>query len=448
MTDTKAFEREQCAFGPDSTIEESFGDYAVQPEVIANLRSKVKHIFVILRENRSFDHMLGAYRGPTNREQHIPLTGTESNPDPSKRRAQVRFHEEHYCTRSPGHEWNDVHLQYNGGRLDGFVTVTNDSGSNGEGCVAMGYYDERDIPLYYWLADEFAISESYHSSLLGPTLPNLLFYFYATSCNATGNTESAVDPWVTDACDGHRTIFDLLSSNGKRVQVYGDQRPTAKISGAALLAKYFDLRPISDLEAALANPSTLADIVFVEPNYKNGGNFPPGIDRGIQNDEHPPSNIQDGQVFIHRVLSAIMNSPAWDESVVFITWDEHGGYYDHVVPPKACAPDPDEKPATFDFEQLGFRTPFFAISPYARQNYASTITSDHTSILRFIEAWAGVGALTKRDANAWPLFDMFDFSTKRTDSPALPAFTKSAAAAQIGVCGTSGNPPSSCVGQP
>jgi phospholipase C len=102
---------------------------------------------------------------------------------------------------------------------------------------------------------------------------------------------------------------------------------------------------------------------------------------------------------------------------VFITWDENGGFYDHVVPPPACPPD-DRAPCDFKFDRYGFRVPFFAISPWARENYASSYTADHTSILRFIEAWMGLPALTARDANAWPLLDMFDFDHKRMNLPA------------------------------
>ncbi len=422
-TDSLADERQRCDFAAGQRIAETVDE----PAVIAAMRSKVKHVFVILRENRSYDHLLAEHH-----EQHDVLGEDASNPDPSTRTAVKRFHETHYCTRNPAHEWNDVHLQYNGGRLDGFVTASNASGTNTEGCVAMGYYNRDDVPIYYALADEFAVSEANFSSLLGPTVPNLLFYFFATSCNSTGNIESAVNPFFTDACRGRQTIFDILRDKAS-VQVYSDNRPLPASFDAAILAQYFSQRSIGDLKNDLMNPDSMAEVVFVEPNYKH-------LFGGTQNDEHPPSNIQDGQVFVHDVITAIRAQQAlWESSVVFITWDEHGGYYDHVAPPKACAPDrhaamPDPKPSTFDFETYGIRTPLFAISPFARKGYASTITSDHTSILRFIEAWKDVGALTDRDANAWPLLDMFDFDTLRSDIPPLPAFDKSQEARHVDSC--------------
>lgn len=429
-SDRFAPQRQACEFSAGETVDKTVDE----PEVIAAMQSKVKHVFVILRENRSYDHLLAAHH-----VQEQMLDPDAWNPDPSTRSTVKRFHETHYCTRNPAHEWNDVHLQHNGGRLDGFVTASNASGTNSEGCVAMGYYNRDDVPLYYALADEFAVSEAYFSSLLGPTVPNLLFYFFGTSCNSTGNIESGVNPFLTEACRGRQTIFDLLS-NKASVQVYSDNRPSPASFDAAILAHYFSQRSIADLKTDLMDPDSMAEVVFIEPNYHHLDL--PFIDPGTQNDEHPPANIQDGQVFVHDVLSAIRAVPeVWEGSVIFITWDEHGGYYDHVKPPKACAPDkhaamPDPKPDTFDFETYGIRTPFFAISPYAIKGHASTITADHTSILRFIEAWKGLGALTDRDANAWPLLDMFDFETLRTDIPPFPSFTKSVDASHIASCST------------
>jgi len=164
----------------------------------------------------------------------------------------------------------------------------------------------------------------------------------------------------------------------------------------------------------------LPAVTFVEPTYQ--GYF------GIENDEHPNTNIQLGQSWTYQVLAALMAKPEiWSHTIVFLTWDEHGGYYDHVKPPKACPPDGKNDQLDFQFDRYGFRVPLLAVSPFAKKGYVSHAVADHTSILRFIEHWQNLPALTRRDANAWPLLDLFDFTTTRSDvgmpDPAMAAIT-------------------------
>src|SRR5262249_32775111 len=128
-----------------------------------------------------------------------------------------------------------------------------------------------------------------------------------------------------------------------------------------------------------------------------------GLDNATSADEHPPANIQIGQKFVSEVVHALMKSPQWRKSALFITYDEHGGIYDHVAPPVACAPDAtppklDGKDVgTGGFDQLGFRVPLVVVSPYAKRSYVSHATYDHTSITRFLEAKFKVPALSARD---------------------------------------------------
>jgi phospholipase C len=427
--DERAFERYRCAFEKGDKVDTTLG-----PNATTVISSELKHVIVLMRENRSYDHMMGAYRQEES-PQSPPLYPDElvTNPDASAHNAPVqRFHEQHYCTGNPAHEWSDVHLQFNNGGLDGFVAASNRSARNSGGCVSMGYYNGDDIPFYYWLADHFAISQNYHSSMLGPTMPNLMFYFFATSCGQTDNSEAT----IVSCPDDTPSIFSLMQGKAS-FAVYSDSTP--KSFGAAVrltdtLAT--SVKSIGDFENDLRN-DTLPEVVFVEPNYWHSH-------IGTENDEHPPSNIQDGQAFVYRITSALMASPAWSSSIMFITWDEHGGFYDHVVPPVACAPD-KAVPTDFDFKHLGFRTPFFAISPFAKAGYVSHYTADHTSILRFIEAWKGLGALTKRDANAWPLFDMFDFSSSRvTEMPDAALAAKSTSPLHVAMCADDAPVSSSC----
>ena len=148
-------------------------------------------------------------------------------------------------------------------------------------------------------------------------------------------------------------------------------------------------------------------------------------------DEHPPANIQQGEQFAASVTEAVLTSPDWPHTALFITYDEHGGFYDHVPPPAACAPDaispmldPSDPSSDFpaQFDRYGFRVPLLVVSPYVKPGFVSHVIYDHTSILRFIETRYDLPALTNRDANAAPLLDLFDFSRPALlNPPVLPS---------------------------
>jgi phospholipase C len=143
--------------------------------------------------------------------------------------------------------------------------------------------------------------------------------------------------------------------------------------------------------------------------------------------EHPPNQIQLGQKFSLDIVRALFKSPQWPKTALFINYDEHGGLYDHVPPPRACPPDDkpprdkDGNPLEGAFDTLGVRVPLLVVSPYAKRGHVSHDVYDHTSILRFIQAKYRVPALTKRDANALPPLDFFDFGRPPDlTTPALP----------------------------
>jgi phospholipase C len=147
---------------------------------------------------------------------------------------------------------------------------------------------------------------------------------------------------------------------------------------------------------------------------------------GAQDDQHPPGDVQLADALTAKVIQAVMQGPQWSHTALFITYDEHGGIYDHVAPPAACPPDGIAPmltaglPATPAYDRLGFRVPMVVISPYAKRHYVSHETYDHTSILRFIEARFNLPAMTARDANATPLFDLFDFGHATPGASAMP----------------------------
>jgi phospholipase C len=177
-----------------------------------------------------------------------------------------------------------------------------------------------------------------------------------------------------------------------------------------------NIMPISAYYADAA-AGTLPQVTFIDPLFFGLTN--------VENDEHPNSNVQVGEKFTHDAITALFNSPDWPSSAFFLTYDEHGGFYDHVPPPAAIKPDNIEPmllstDAGGHFDMYGPRVPVVVVSPYSRPHFVSHVVNDHTSILRFIEERFGLDALTARDLAANPMHEFFDFTSPAFAEP--PAF--------------------------
>lgn len=360
------------------------------------------HIVLVMQENRSFDHYYSKLGGEVN-----GAADTITNPD-SDGNPVSRYHTPHYCVRDVNHSWEGAHTQYNGGKNDGFV-VTNDPG----GERAMGYLDESDLPFYYSLARTFAISDSHFCALLGPTQPNRSFYWAATSFGATDNgLAPSKDPATNKP---PQSIFTELNAAHVQWKSYTTDVASPAVFIGLLSTNLDNFRPITEFLSDAAS-GNLPPVSVVEGSFMGGPD-------GDESDEHPSSNPQYGQQFIESVVNATMSSPAWPKTVLVITYDEHGGFYDHVPPPKAC--EPDSTPPTgggtegLKFDRYGFRTPLIVVSPFVKRGYVSHQVVDHTSITRLVEARFGLPAMTARDANAWPLLDFFDFDHPDNSIPTL-----------------------------
>jgi phospholipase C len=456
---------------------------------------KVNHIIVVMMENHSFDNYFGALAYAPGSPYHASLTGcapddhgcvdglmcasdanggfvcSNSNPEDSAS-AVAAFHNTSRCVIPDlEHSWLGSHREANfnapnaailDSPNDGFVRA-NDASRQPDNGVAtptddstMGYYTQADLPFYYDLAQKFAIDDRYFSSVMGPTLPNRLYLLAATSFGHVSTGDSA-PPGDFKPITG--TIFDLLDNAGISWTDYsqdGAEGDAFRISNGSATDPHFQsVQTFLSSAAASAGAAQLPQVAFVDPGF-----FGPD-----ENDEHPPTDIQRGQAFVSRIVNAVRGGPYWQDSVIFIVYDEHGGFYDHVAPPRAsqgsartpdgifpgqCAdlsnppasrqpgggvgcnassseapslcpalaqsPDgayPDDCAA---FDQLGFRVPFLVVSPFAKHGYVSHTIGDHTSILAFIAErflkTAGGGSrphLTLRDQYADTLVDMFDF---------------------------------------
>ena len=373
----------------------------------------IDHIVVVMMENRSFDHYfqkLPEYGQPD--VEVAPASFT--NPDPDGNPV-APFHDTQFCFVDTNHGWGGTHRQINDGKMDGFV-ITNEGNHeqpvNGTlemiaGKRSMGYYDETDLPFYYWLAKEFAIADHYHCSVPGPTWPNRMFLYASTSFGLTHNT-------FAERGDAD-VLADRLQKRELDWKIYGNGFVGYSMFPEVIIEYASEHRFTLDDFYKDAAAGTLPQVAFVDPELAN--------ESWSANDEHPPAMAQFGERFVAEVVDALARSPAWGRSAMFLTYDEHGGLYDHVVPPAACPPDdlpPNYKNDEYNdvgFDQLGVRVPMMVISPYAKKQFVGHRLYDHTSIVRFIQARFVIPALSNRDANAEAPWEMFDFSAPPHATP-------------------------------
>jgi phospholipase C len=390
---------------------------------------QIKHIVVLMMENHSYDNHLGML-GRAGADG-FPLGGNgkprANNPRPDGR-IQHAFRMPSTCQLSgmPSQTWHDAHVQLAGGHLTGFVR-------SASGPVAMGYWEQADLPFYYSLARTFPIADRYFCSLLGPTFPNRRYLMAGTSMGMINDT--VPNPFHYPAGG---TIFDKLHEAGVSFADYYSPldsflpTPTMGLF-PKLLARYHGQIHHIDGFFTAAKKGTLPGFCIVEPDYG-------------RNSEEDPQNIANGEQFAASVINAVMAGPGWKNTLLIWTFDEHGGYYDHVVPPAAINPDgitPDTGggPAYTGFRQYGFRVPCAIVSPWARPGYVSHQVFDHTSICALVAAKWNLPAMTRRDANAHNMLDMLDLSQPAFRHP--PRLARPLLAARPGAlaCNSSGPGP-------
>jgi len=359
---------------------------------------EIEHIVVLIMENHSFDNLLGMvpYEVP-GRANVDGLTRKHgkflnANRDATGQPVYAE-HAESPCQLHglPGQDWNRSHISWDNGRNDGFVRAS--------GPIAMRFWDQSDLPFTYSLAKHFPIGERFFCSTLCQTYPNRRFFFTGT---ASGTIATNGVTFTTPAANG--TIFDRLDAHKINWGIYYDNAPSALIVPGVI-------KPPGRIARLHQFPKFFTDVAagrlpqfaFLDPQYDTTS-------------EENPQDIQVGERFIAQVVRALMRAPTWKSTALFITYDEHGGYYDHVPPPRAIKPDsippmlvPGDLPGAYD--RYGFRVPLIVVSPWARAGYVSRVTQDLTSITAFIERKWNLPAMTFRDANADPMTDYFDLSS-------------------------------------
>jgi phospholipase C len=365
---------------------------------------QIEHVVVLMMENHSYDNRLGMLFRPGADGFRIGRNGlpAAANPYPNGQ-VQHAFRMPTTCQQSsrPSQEWTASHNAYDNGRMDGFVSTPIDPLTTEiVGGVAMGYWQAEDQPFYYSLYRHFPIADRYFCSVMGQTFPNRRYLLAATSLGMIDDTAPALTDYPANG-----TIFDQFDAHGITWKDYIASEADTSSSLTLfpeLWAKNAGTKIVLNSEfLADAAAGTLPGYSLVEPDYST------------QSEENP-QNIAVGEEFAASVVNAVINGPAWDRTVLLLTYDEHGGYYDHVPPPAAIPPDgigPTLVPGEngFDgFGRYGFRVPFALVSPWARPHFVSHRVYDHTSILKLVETKWNLPALTYRDANATGMLDMLD----------------------------------------
>jgi len=389
----------------------------------------IDHVVIVMMENHSFDSYLGmlphvAGGRPSADGLTLDTDGSLLNYNPAGPNGFVRsFHMPSTCQMesNPSQAWTATHLSVHGGRMDGFV------GAPQCGDVSMGFWDHTDIPFYYSLASTFPVANRWFASAPAQTYPNRRFLYAATAYGLI----ATITPGPTDPGPPNGTIFDRLNAAGLTWTCYATDLPEVAIIPSVVENNPTHISPIAQFYADAASGS-LPNVSLVDPDFDVVdaiGSLPPNSPvppstRANGQDEENPANINYGESFVSGVVNAITQSPHWTNRNVMLVWcyDEHGGYYDHVPPPAAVAPDSippqlgsNDVPGGYD--TYGVRIPAVVVSPWSRANYVSSVVHDHTSILSFIETKWNLAPMTLRDANADNLLDFFDFSNPAFATP-------------------------------
>jgi phospholipase C len=418
----------------------------------ADLLPAIKHIVVLMMENHSYDNYLGTLAG---RGDGLPVdasgTPTAENLLPNGQRIGAwHLPTTAQVAGNPTQTWHASHISDDDGTCGGFATSVWQTVPGADPAVPMGYWTEADLPFYHGLARVFPVADRWFCSCLGPTFPNRRFLI-------AGTAHGLIDdlPWDLVDYPAAGTIFDTLTKHGIFWVNYHNVHPVPVVlkrllGGAGLVAlrrlaaigrwlpgvtnavrgnKSFtaDLYPLGFVGSVRHLRSTqqffadaaagkLPDVSIVDPDF------------GLYSEENP-QDVTHGEAFSASVINAVMQGPDWESTLLIWTYDEHGGYYDHVPPPPAVAPDDvparnwqlshrwfrallrlvapkqlarlvnaDDGPVTYD--RYGFRVPAVIVSPYAKKDFVLHDELDHTSVLKLIEQKWNLPPLTRRDAAA------------------------------------------------
>lgn len=451
----------------------------------------LNHIIIFAQENRSFDEYFGELRQYWSQNgiadqsfdglpQFNPASGiapleapapsipgcnpTEPFPqytacDPDPDNSITSFHMNSVCNENPSPFWDEAHVDWDlndyigtsPAQLNGFVKTAADLARqqsptfmDTNGLRAMGYFDGNDLNFYYSMASDFATSDRWFSPVMSRTQINRMYLLAATS---QGHVYPLAPPYGALTAT---TIFEELQNAGVSWKIYVNPTGTnCQPADSACLIGYSYINMFTYAQTIENTPGLLQNIVPISQYLTDAQNgtlpqvalIEPASAASL--DEHPndidtssPSDIQAGAKYAESLIMALMSSPNWKDSAMIFTYDEFGGFYDHVSPQPMPSPDGilpiDLKPGdacdgagqlgtgTCNFDWTGYRVPLIVISPFAKKNFVSHTVRDYTAMLKLIETRFNLPALTKRDAAQGDMSEFFDFINVPWATPPTP----------------------------
>lgn len=405
----------------------------IQPPPTDPGKNAVNHIVYMLQENRSFDNYFGqlnAYRQSKGLAADVDVTPANASQlayDHST--SFTPFHMVSMCVEELSSYWNESHNDWNHEDhisatplMDGFANSAGGDSRNSvpmgydiNGKRVMGYYDDSDLPYYYFMATQFAMSDHWFSPVMTNTPANRMYAVAGTSHGVVNKPLVQINV---------PTIFDELQQAKITWKNYVPDYPNgSSLKPFPIYSKYLgtNIVPIAQYFTDLKNDA-LPQVVFIDRDSAGGLDEHPG----------PGVSVQKGSAYVASIIHALMDSSAWKDSVFFLGYDEGGGFYDHEPPVQTVAPD-SVAPVlgtndicstvtgpTCGFTYTGFRLPNIVISPFSKPGYVDHTPIDTTAILRFIELRFGLNALTKRDAAQPDISFFFDFANAPNLNPPTP----------------------------
>lgn len=380
-------------------------------------RTPIRHFVTLMQENHTYDNYFGTYPHGNGLPARVCMP---INPDHPKAGCVRPFHlgSNKVVPGDPAHSSATARLQFDHGRMNGFVSALD--ARNQDGRAAMGYRDGSDLPYYWNLAGQYVLYDRFFSSAMADNFVNHVYWVTGGPAGVPP-VRPGQELGVALPRGGAKatTIFDRLQAAGVSwkfyVQNYNPHLTFRTFRNyPANRAAQVTRVPLLSMPRFLASPELRSHIVPLGQYYKDLlNNKLPAVSYIVPSgpSEHPPSSVQSGQAFVRSLINSLIESPEWKSSAFLLTYDEWGGWYDHVRPPQV------------DSYGYGFRVPALLVSPYAKRGFVDDTQLDYTSILKFIEQNWNLKPLTHRDAHANSIASGFDFR-QHPRSPALTASTR------------------------
>ncbi len=354
----------------------------------------IKHFIVVMQQNHTFDNYFGTYPGANGIPDGVCQPTSVSNPGSAPCVAPYEITDQSITDLS--HSDSTFAGQFQNGQMNGFVATLN--GLNQDGSLSMGHFDDTTIPFYWNLADQYVLFDNYFSSAHTGSVTNRMFW-------VSGRPGDETNRIPQGGFGDIPTIFDKLQERGISWKFYiKDYDPNLNyrsLEELNYLPPQVQWVPLLSFDRFLDDPELSRHIVDLDEYYTDlENNTLPAVSYVLLlgATEHPISDLSLGQQATRTMLNTLMQSDSWESSAFFLTYDDWGGWYDHVPPPQV------------DERGLGFRVPSLLVSPYARMGHIDHTQLDHTSLLKFIEENWNISPLAERDAKANNFTSAFDFS--------------------------------------